>query len=139
MTVKIKYDFNLIKFISMFESLTKASVKDCFMQGDKLVFIVKENQIGKALGKGGSNIKRLENSFKKKIKIAEFNPDLLQFIKNLVYPLQIKDIKEEEDVVTITPPDSKTRGYLIGRAAVNLRNTEDIVKRYFEIKEIKVI
>ena len=112
MTVKIKYDFNLIKFISMFESLTKASVKDCFMQGEKLVFIVKENQIGRALGKGGSNIKRLENTFKKKIKIAEFNPDLLQFIKNLVYPLQVKDIKEEEGVVIITPPDSKTRGYL---------------------------
>lgn len=139
MTVKIKYDFNLIKFISMFESLTKASVKDCFMQGEKLVFIIKENQIGRALGKGGSNIKRLENTFKKKIKIAEFNPDLLQFIKNLVYPLQVKDIKEEEEVVIITPPDSKTRGYLIGRAAVNLRNTEDIVKRYFDIKEIKVV
>ena len=137
--MKIKYDFNLIKFISMFESLTKASVKDAFIQNDRIVFIVRENQIGKALGKRGSNIKRLESLFKKKIKIAEFNPDMLKFIRNLVYPLQIKDIKDEENVVTITPPDSKTRGYLIGRAAVNLRNMEDIVKRYFEIKEIKVI
>ena len=139
MTTRIKYDISLIKFISVFESLTNASVKDCFMQNDKLVFIVKENQIGKALGKGGGNIKRLENAFKKKIKIAEFNPDLLKFIRNVVYPLQIKDIKEEVGVVVITPPDSKTRGYLIGRAAVNLRNTEEIVKRYFDIKEIKVL
>ena len=139
MSIKIKYDFNLIKFISMFESLTKASVKDCFTQNDKLVFIVRENQIGKALGKSGSNIKRLENLFKKKIKIAEYNPDLLQFIKNLIYPLKIKEINEEEGIVTITPLDSKTRGYLIGRAAVNLRNTEEIVNRYFEVKEIKVI
>ena len=139
MAVRIKYDFNLIKFISMFESLTNASVKDCFNQGDKLVFVVKENQIGKALGKGGSNIKRLENSFKKKIRIIEFNPDLFQFIKNVVYPLKVSDIAEEEGVITITPIDSKTRGYLIGRAAVNLRNTEDIVKRYFEFKELKVV
>jgi len=139
MTVRIKYDFNLIKFISMFESLTNASVKDCFNQGDKLVFVVKENQIGKALGKRGSNIKRLENTFKKKLRIIEFNPDLLKFIKNAVYPSQIKDIEEEDDVVTITPADSKTRGHLIGRAAVNLRNIEGIVKRYFKIKEIKVI
>ena len=139
MAVRIKYDFNLIKFISMFESLTNASVKDCFNQGDKLVFIVKENQIGKALGKRGSNIKRLENAFKKKLRIIEFNHDMLKFIKNVIYPSQIKDIEEEDDIVTITPADSKTRGYLIGRAAVNLRNIEEIVKRYFRIKEIKVV
>jgi len=39
----------------------------------------------------------------------------------------------------ITPPDTQTRGYLIGREAVNLRGFEEIVKRYFEIKEIKVV
>ena len=139
MTVRIKYDFILIKFISMFESLTRASVKDCFMQDDRIVFIVRENQIGLALGKGGSNIRRLEGVFKKKIKIAEFSPDLLQFIRNLEYPLEIKEITEKEGIVTITPPDSRTRGYLIGRAAVNLRNVEEIVKRYFEVKSIRVI
>jgi N utilization substance protein A len=139
MTVRIKYDFTLIKFISMFESLTKASVKDCFTQEDRIVFIVRENQIGLALGKGGSNIRRLEGLFKKKIKIAEFSPDLLQFIRNLEYPLEIKEITEKEGIVTITPPDSRTRGYLIGRAAVNLRNVEEIARRYFEVKSIRVV
>ena len=139
MTVKIKYDFNIIKFISAFESLTNASVKDCFIKNEKIIFVVKENQIGKALGKKGSNIKRIEGLFKKKIKIIEFNPDLLQFVKNTIYPVKVKDIKEEDSKVIITPADSKTRGYLIGRAAVNLRNTEEIVKRYFDVDEIRVV
>ena len=139
MTTKIKYDFSLIKFISMFESATGAAVKDCFMQNDKIMFIVQENQIGKALGKGGANIKKLENMLKKKIRIAEFNPDAVQFVQNIIYPIKPKDITEEDGIITITPNDSKTRGYLIGRAAANLRNYEEIVKRYFEIREIKVV
>ena len=69
----------------------------------------------------------------------EFNPDLIQFIKNVVFPSKVKDIVEEEGVITITPPDSETRGYLIGKSASNLRNTEEVVKRYFELEEIKVI
>lgn len=137
--IKIKYNANLMKFISLFESLTKAEVKDCFEMGERLVFIVKEGNIGKALGKGGNNVRRLEEMLNKKLRIIEFNNDLLQFIQNVVYPLKAKDIVEEDGVITITPPDSLTRGYLIGRGAVNLNITKGIVKRYFEIKDIKVI
>ena len=137
--IKIKYDINLMKFISLFESLTETEVKDCFEIGGKLVFIVREGNIGKALGKGGSNVRRLEGMLKKKLRIIEFNDNLLRFIQNVVYPSKVKNIAEEEGVVTITPPDSQTRGYLIGRGAVNLNNTKNIVRRYFEIKDIKVI
>jgi len=137
---KIKYDINVMKFISMFESATGAQLHDCFMQDEKIIFVVKRGQIGKALGKKGINIKKLENMLKKKIRIIEFNEDALQFVKNAVHPLQIKDITEEAGIITITPIDSKTRGYLIGRGAANLRNTEAVVQRYFkDIKEIKVV
>ena len=91
------------------------------------------------MGKAGSNVKRLESMLKKKLRIIEFNDDLLKFIQNVVYPSKVKDISMEDDVVTITPPDSQTRGYLIGRGAVNLNITKEIVKRYFEVKDIRVI
>jgi len=137
--IKIKYDASLMKFISLFESITRAEVKDCFELGEKLVFVVKEGNIGKALGKGGSNIRRLESMLKKRLRVIEFNDDLLQFIKNIVYPSKVKDIVDEEGIIIITPPDSETRGYLIGRGAVNLNTTKEIVKRYFEIKDIRVV
>ena len=76
---------------------------------------------------------------KKKLRVIEFNDDLLRFIQNVVFPSKVKNIVEEEGVITITPPDSETRGYLIGRGAINLNNTKDIVKRYFKIEDIKVI
>jgi|TARA_B100001964_G_scaffold71113_3_gene80683 N utilization substance protein A len=135
--VKIKYDIDIMKYMSLFESLSGAKVKDCIVN-DVIFFIVHENEMGKAIGKQGSNIKRVENTLKKKIKLAEFNNDVSQFIQNLIYPLKAKEIKEEEGVVTIYVDDRKTKGMLIGRDRHNINSIKDIVKRYFKVEEIKV-
>ena len=129
-----------MKYMSLFESLTRAKLKDCFVDDLKqTVFVVEENQIGKAIGRGGSNVKRLESVLKRKVRIIEFNSDLITFIKNLIYPIQAKGIEELDGTITIQSPDLQSRGMLIGRNAQYLRNFERTVKRYFEIKEIKVI
>jgi len=135
---RIKFNADLIKFISLFESLTRAKVKDCIEDGKSLLFIVEENEIGKAIGKKGENVRRIENALKRKIKIVEFNSSMLDFIKNLVSPVQLVDISEEEGIVTIRASDLKSRGYLIGRDGQNLRKYEEIIRRYFDITEIKV-
>lgn len=137
--IKIKFDVNIMKLISLFESITGTDVKDCIEQGKKIIFIVNEAQISKAIGKRGLNIKKLEKLLNKKVKVIEFSNDLLQFVQNVVFPQKVKEISEEDGIVTINPPDSKTRGMLIGHNAQNLRNTEKIINRYFPIKEIKVM
>lgn len=139
MTTRIKFDLNTIKSISLFENITHSSVKDCFEQQDRLVFIVNPGEIGKAIGKEGANIRRISALLKKKIKIIEFSPELIEFVKNTIMPLKAEDITESEGIVTITPPDTETRGMLIGRGAATLRGFEEAVKRYFDIKEIKVV
>ena len=134
---RIKYDSELMKLMTFFESATGAKVKDCITQ-DKLIFVVEENQMGKAIGKNGMNIKRLENKLKKKIKLVEFSNDILQFIRNFIYPIEPLNLKNEEGVVTILGKDTNSRAMLIGREHQNLLNLTDIVKRYFDVKEIKV-
>lgn len=136
--MKIKYDINIIKYISLFESVTKAKVKDCIVD-ERITFIVHENEMGKAIGKNGSNIRRIKDMLKKNVKVVEFNPDVLQFIRNMIYPLHVKDVKEEDKVITIKGPDTKTKALLIGRESKNLENLKNIVKRYFDVKEMKVV
>ena len=138
--MKIKYDLNLMKFMSFFESLTNTRLKDCFIDKNSLlVFVVEENQIAKAIGKKGVNVKNIKEKLNRKIKIVEFNPHLETFIANIIRPLIGKEIKVDDKIVTIVGPDTKTKGLLIGRNGQNLRNYEEIVKRYFDINEIKVI
>ena len=135
---KIKFDSQIIKFLSLFESLTKANVKDCINTENLVIFIVEQNEIAKAIGKNGANVRRIEGMLKKKIKIIEYNTDLTKFVANIIFPIRAKEIRDEEGVVTIVSNDLKSRGFMIGRNATILRSNENILKRYFDVNEIKV-
>lgn len=141
MTSKIVFDEDILKKMSLFESITGAKLKDFFDDPvqDRLVFIVQPGQLWRALGKNSSNVKRLEKAFNRKIKIVEYNEDLVTFIKNMAHPLKIHDVTEEDGIVTIRHEDMQTKGLLIGKNARNLRNMEKNVRRYFELQEIKVV
>ena len=62
---RIKLDSELIKLMSYFESLSGAKVKDC-ISDDRLTFIIKEGDMGKAIGRNGANIKKMESRLKPK-------------------------------------------------------------------------
>jgi len=136
----ITFDSNTIKLISMFESITRSRVKDCFDNRGTLVFIIEEGDIGKALGKHAINVKKIENMLKKKIRVIEYSAEMTKFVRNIIMPNKAEDITYTDGIVTITPTDPQSRGYLIGRAADILRNNESIAKRYYkDLKEIKVV
>jgi transcription termination/antitermination protein NusA len=138
-TSKIIFNSDMIKIMSIFTNITSVNAKDCIESNNKMIFIVDENMAGKAIGKQGINIKKLEAKIKKKVKIVEYNKDVIRFIQNLIYPYKAKDIVMEDNIYTITPIDNYTRGLLIGRNAINLNENENIIKRYFNIKKIKVV
>ena len=127
-----------MKLMTLFESMTGAKVKDC-IANERLMFIIEENEMGKAIGKNGANIKRMESMLKKKIRLVEFSSDVLQFVKNMIYPVEALEIKNEENIVTIHGKDTSSKAMLIGRERQNINHLSDIVKRYFDVKEIKVV
>ena len=135
---KIKYDSDLMKLITLFESMSGAKVKDCIAD-DNIIFIIEENEMGKAIGKKGANIKRAEDLLKRKIKLVEFSQDILQFVKNMIYPIEVNDIRQEDGVITIHGKDSNSKARIIGRERHNINNVTKIAKRYFDVKEIKVL
>jgi transcription termination/antitermination protein NusA len=135
--VKIKFDINLIKFISIFGSITRSKVKDC-ISAEPLIFIVEKGEIAKAIGKGAKNIKKIEQLLKKKIRIIEFNLDIIEFVKNVIAPNKATEIIKEDTKIVISAESSGIKGKIIGRDSKNLQQTKEIVKRYFEIDDIVV-
>ena len=136
---RIKYDLDTMKLMALFEAVTHSKLKDCIISEILVTLIVEDGEIGKAVGKGGINAKSLESKLNKKVRIVEFSDDLVKFIQNITYPAKIKEVVNEDGIVTITSADSQSRGLLIGRGASILRSYESIVKRYFDIQEIKVV
>ena len=140
-------DTNSLMQMSLFEKITRSKVKDCFDFSSKtLAFVVLPGQLKKAIGPKGANVKKLENLFKKKIKIIEFNPKIEKFIENLCHPNKVSKVHFTEQMlwnstkreITIIPEDLKSRGFIIGKDASNLRQMEEITRRYFKIDEIRV-
>ncbi|PIN79737.1 NusA-like transcription termination signal-binding factor [Candidatus Woesearchaeota archaeon CG10_big_fil_rev_8_21_14_0_10_34_8] len=138
--VKIRYTNELMGVMSLFNKITRVSAKDCFE--DKLgllTFVVDQVLIGKAVGKKATNVKKLEQLLKRKLRIIGYTSEVKQFLRNVIYPLKVSSIEQADEVLTIKDDDKKTKSLLIGRNAQNLRNTESIVNRYFShITEIKV-
>lgn len=137
--VKTVYDIDMIKIINLFEQVTHARVKEAFYMKDVLTFVVFEGDKFKALGKNLSNLHKIEQMLQKKVKVVEFSSDIIKFITNLIYPFKVESIVQTDKLVTISDSDMKTKGLLIGAKAQNLRMYESIVKKYFEIEEIKVV
>ena len=133
---------NMMHYISVFQKITKVDLKDCFEDevSKQLVYIVGNGLISRAIGKGGANARMLERVLKRKIRIVQYSDEVCGFVENLLSPLKAAGVeKSEEGIIVIEPLDRATRGLIIGRGGINLRNLEKNVKRYFEIKEIKVV
>jgi len=123
---------------SIMERITRAKVKDCFKDEDTIYFVVGIGELGKAIGKGGINIKKAQQEFGKKIKVIEFRNDPVSFARNLIYPLKVEEIVLEGEEVLIKDNNKKVKGQIIGRDRSNLIFINQIMKRFFNV-EIKVV
>lgn len=137
--MKMKLTQESINNINLFEGLTNAKVKDCFSDGDKLVFLIEEGNVKKALGRNNSNVERISKILKKEIKIIAFSNDVCKFVSNLIYPNKVDEIKIDGKVVDIFVSDSIVKGRIYGRGRENLKKINSIVKNYFDIVEIRVV
>ena len=137
---KITYNAELLKIMALFENITRTILKDCFIDNNSLLtFVVSDIEIGRAIGKNASNVKRLEALLKRKIKIVAFNPSPVQFVKNLIYPITV-EVEQTGKTIMVKGQDMKTKAHLIGRNQSNIKNSLDIVQKYFkEIENIRVI
>jgi len=135
---RLKLDQEALGLISSFEKVAQVPIKDCFREADTIYFVVSRGEIGKALGKGGINVKRFQESIQKRIRLIEFDDDLCTFVRNIIYPLSVQEIKQEGGVVYIKDQSKKTKSLLIGREGKNLQITTRAIKRFFDV-EVKII
>ena len=136
--MKIKFNTESIRFINLFESVTGAKVKDCIFDENKnkILFIIKRGQAGLAIGKNGSNVKKMERMINKQVEILEFSNDPIEFIVNIFRPIKIKDayLSEKsngEKVLHITLSDEN-----LGITRTKMKVAKSLITRYFNINEI---
>jgi N utilization substance protein A len=134
-----------MRFIALFESITGATVRDCIIDDDfeRIIFVIKEGDVGIAIGRRGKNISLLEKMTGKKHEVIEFSDEPSQFIKNALRPARLREIRitERPDgrtiaVVSVEPRD---KGIAIGRNGKNAERIRFLAKRYFQIDNVSIM
>ncbi|MEM3412189.1 MAG: NusA-like transcription termination signal-binding factor [archaeon] len=134
----IKLSSEEIKYIGLFEKETGTLVKDCILQNDnEITFLVKEGQIGLALGKKGEKIKKIKQLLGKEIHVYEHSEDPQKFVANLFYPIKVEkiDIKTDEIIIYVDPNEKKRA---IGGGGKKIKAVREIINRHLGIDKITV-
>jgi len=138
---EITFNEETLRYISLFESITKTRVRDCLETEDKLVFVVNPGQANKAVGKGGENVIRMKNATGKNIQVIEYSDEPEEFIRNVFYNYNVQSVKIENrgNIIHATVTvDPKVKGRAIGKNGKNLKIARDIVNRHHNIQSISV-
>lgn len=138
--MEITFDTETIRLVTLFESVTKATVKDCFINEENAVlFIVDEGQMGLAIGKNGASVKHVERLIKKNVKIFEFSKDLVTFVKNIIPYATNASVKTNgKEIVVDINVDKKNKAMVIGRDGKNLDLYRKLLMRTHGVADIVV-
>ncbi|MDW5564001.1 MAG: NusA-like transcription termination signal-binding factor [Methanomassiliicoccus sp.] len=141
MPAEITFTEDTLRYINLFEAVTKTRVKDCMETEEKLVFVVEPGQANRAVGKAGENVIRLKNQTGKNIQVIEYSDEPEKFIRNVFYNYNVQNVVIENrgNVVHATVTvDPKVKGRAIGKNGRNLKIARDIVNRHHNVQSISV-
>jgi len=145
MTEKIKLTPDELRLISLFQTISSASARDCIVDDkmERVIFIVNKGQMGLAIGKGGATIKQLQNVVTKKVELVEYSDDASEFIRNILNSEMVNDIKINErsdgSKQAVVFVDPKRKGIVVGREGRNAEKARLLAKRYFQISNVLIV
>jgi len=144
MTQAIKLTTDQIRLISLFQNVTKTTARDCLddEKQNKIIFVVNEGKMGLAIGKGGSNIKSLQNILKRNVELVEHFDDPIKFLKNILNPKFVNEVKldtkQDGSSQAIVIVDQGKKGLVVGREGRNAEKARLFAKRYFDISSVQI-
>jgi len=140
------FDMQFIRYINLFNKVTRIRANHCFSYNNTLVFVVPKMKVNEAIGKDNGNLKRLSSILLKRIRIIgepKSQRDVEGFISVLISPIRyktlevVKNINSQEELIITAGMESKAM--LIGRNKTRLEELKNIVEQYFGIKNVRIL
>ncbi len=140
----VRLSMDDMQMIARYEQITGASAVDVIIddEGDRIIIVVRQGQLGKAIGRGGTNVKAASDAFGRTIDIVELADSVEEFVKNALSPARVEKVKivEHRDgtrVATVTVK-SEDRGIAIGRDGRNVSRARILAKRHYDLDNVTI-
>jgi len=130
-----------VQYMNMASKYSKAGIRDCVVEDDRVIFVVEKGQLGIAIGSKAKNLEKLRTLFKKNVKFVEFDNDQEQFIKNLCKPYEVTAIHIEgdgQDSLVRIEVNARDKSKLIGKGGRNINMIRKLAQRHHPIKDVQI-
>ncbi|MGY5863260.1 MAG: NusA-like transcription termination signal-binding factor [Candidatus Thorarchaeota archaeon] len=141
---RVKLSMDDMALIAKFEQITGAAAIDVIRddEGERIIIVVRPKQLGKAIGRGGVNVKAASDAFGRAVDVVEIADTPEAFVKSALAPARVEDVKiiEHRDgtkVVSVTV-NSEDRGIAIGRDGRNVARARILVRRHFDLNNVVI-
>lgn len=142
---EIKITSDQLGLISLFQSMSGATVKDCIVdeKGERMIFLVSRGQMGLAIGRKGATIQNIERAVKRAVEVVEWSDDPAEMIKNALDPRFVSEVRITDRVdgtkSAVVVVDPRKKGAVLGRGGKNAEKVRLLAKKYFDILNVQII
>ncbi len=134
-------DMQVMRYINLFDRVTRVPTKHCFVYNNTLIFVVPKKLVSRAVGPDGKNVKKISETFRKKVKVIampEKQEQISKFVSELVDPVSFNKLDLNKEVATLSA-GRQNKAALIGRNRAREKELESILKNLFDIKKFKIV
>lgn len=130
--------------IATFERITGTSALDVVRddEAERIIFVVREKQLGKAIGRGGSNVRTASDTFGRIVDVVEIADTAEEFVKRALAPARVERVKiiEHRDGSMVASVTVKTedRGIAIGKDGRNVARARILARRHFDLDNVVI-
>ncbi|MFW9961070.1 MAG: NusA-like transcription termination signal-binding factor [Candidatus Thorarchaeota archaeon] len=141
---RVKLSMEDMALIAKFEQITGAAAIDVIRddEGERIIVVVRPKQLGKAIGRGGVNVKAASEAFGRPVDVVEMAETPEAFVMSALAPARVESVKivEHRDgtrVASVTV-NTEDRGIAIGREGRNVARARILVRRHFDLNNVVI-
>ena len=133
-----------MRLISQFEKLTGAGSRDCVIddRNNRIIFVINPGEMGLAIGKSGSSIKKAMEVMGKKIEVVEYANTPDQFLRNCFLPAKVTSVVfegEGDGQVAQVEVKDEDRGLAIRKEGKNIFKAKKLAQRQHNISDVVLL
>ena len=131
------------RYIEELRILTKSTALDCVIDDrfERVIYVIRQGDMGLAIGKKGENIKRLQNVLGKRIEMVEYDEAPDTFIANIFKPAEVAGIERtpENGPIHVLLKKKNDLGIAIGKGGCNIEKARILCRRFFGVEVGEVL